>query len=136
MNNIPMPEISNLDQQRFWSKVQHGDEDECWLWKPSISKKNPYGQISIRGKEYLSHRIAYFLTTGVDPRELEICHTCDLPACCNPKHLFLGTHRDNMADMAVKGRNPSRPILTFQQVQEIRNSKDKTVRTMETFNSP
>ncbi len=89
--------------QRFWSKVDIRSEDECWLWQGCLSKAG-YGQIRFGGKLYYAHRVAYSMTYGEIPDRMEILHTCDFPRCCNPNHLQLGTHDDNMKDMAQKGR--------------------------------
>jgi len=51
----------------------------------------------------LVHRLVWMLFNG-DPGEMHVLHRCDMPACCNPEHLFLGTHLDNMRDMDEKNR--------------------------------
>lgn len=72
-------------------------------------------------------RLAYFLHHGSIPEGKEICHTCDEGRCCNVKHLFPGTHLDNMRDMIAKGRarhaagqEHERAKLTNKDVREIR----------------
>lgn len=50
-----------------------------------------------------ANRQAYRIAFG-DPGELHVLHHCDNPSCCNPSHLFLGTHQDNMKDMVAKQR--------------------------------
>lgn len=76
----------------------------CWPW---ISKNNRsgYQKTKVHGKSVYAHRLVYSLATGKDiPSGLFVCHRCDNPSCCNPSHLFLGTHADNMRDCARKVR--------------------------------
>ncbi len=104
------------DVTRFWFKVDIKGEDDCWLWKELVV--DGYGQFRMDNSNHRSNRLAYFLATGVDPKGWQVCHRCDIPLCCNPKHLFLGTGEDNQRDCAIKGRKPSR--ITPDIVREIR----------------
>ena len=88
---------------RFWSKIDCSvGPDSCWLWVASVDSRG-YGQIGVAGKLVLAHRLAYELEVG-PPGALCVLHRCDVPRCCNPKHLFLGTKKDNSDDMIAKGR--------------------------------
>jgi hypothetical protein len=107
--------------QRFWSYVNKGDEEKCWLWKGDCDSKG-YGRIGFgghSGPKISAHRLSWTIHNGVIPEELCVLHKCDTPLCVNPNHLFLGTQADNCADMARKGRQPN-PRLKEKQVLEIR----------------
>jgi len=77
----------------------------CWEWLGT--KRNGYGRFNYKGKKWSAHRLAYRIYKGEFDESLDICHTCDNPGCVNPRHLFIGTHIDNMRDMRNKGRSPN-----------------------------
>lgn len=118
-------------QAMFWAKVQR--TDSCWIWTACKNDKG-YGNLRIRGKGCLAHRVAYQFTFGDIPKGMNVLHKCDNPACVNPNHLWLGTLADNNRDMIAKGRarlgigkgnHFSKPRrgnkLTVENVREIRN---------------
>lgn len=90
--------------ERFWAKVDRRGPDDCWEWTAGCNRKG-YGKFSLDGATRQSHRISWELANGQIPEGLCVLHRCDNPPCCNPAHLFLGTHADNHADRSLKGRH-------------------------------
>ncbi len=89
--------------RRLKAKIDIKGEDECWPWTACIGTWG-YGSFWLEGKNLNSSRAAYLLMVCDVPKDKVVCHSCDNPACCNPKHLWIGTQGDNVRDCATKGR--------------------------------
>ena len=125
-------------EEVLWSKVDKRGENECWPWN-GYKNEDGYGRVQINEYSYYAHRVIYSLAfpnviEWKAPSRTEevgfLLHKCDNPCCCNPSHLFVGTHADNMADKVAKGRSPDfsggkgpRCKLTIEQAQEIREKR-------------
>lgn len=99
-----------------------GGPDACWPWTRGKNNALGYGRFRLGGKLLLAPRVAWAEENGPIPEGIFICHRCDNPSCCNPAHLFPGTHADNMADRDRKGRNGR--VLTREIATEIFKSTE------------
>jgi hypothetical protein len=121
-------------ERRFWNKVAKTTEkdDLCWLWTGKGRIGFGYGKMSIvRSVPKLAHRISWVLANGPIESDLLVLHRCDTVLCVRPSHLFLGTHRDNHADMVAKGRNKrgendANAVLTPEIVRRIRQRREES----------
>jgi hypothetical protein len=112
-----------------WKRVARGAENDCWPWLGHT--RNGYGRLDIAGKQGVgAHRAAFESAHGCQVSSGLILHKCDNRACCNPQHLYLGDHAQNMADMRSRNRghqylNASGPRckLTAEDVRQVRYLK-------------
>ena len=128
--------------EKYESKIQRITETGCWIWMGATkTHKHPYGWLSYNKKHYNAHRLFYMIHHGIEfiDSKIVICHTCDIPQCVNPEHLYAGTQKQNVKDMWAKNRQSKRLLnpprhskLTAEQAIEIKKKclsgiKDETL---------
>ena len=94
------------DEAYISARVEPDPNSGCWLWNRKLGSTG-YGN-STRGgprtPQISAHRLSWEIHRGPIPKGFHVLHKCDVKGCVNPDHLFVGRHRDNMADCALKGR--------------------------------
>lgn len=93
-------------------------DNGCWLWSLKI-RPDGYALCTYKRQSIYAHILSYKCFIGNIVDGLEVMHTCDVRHCVNPKHLKLGTHAQNMKDMALKHRG-NFVRLTDEQIKDIR----------------
>ena len=117
--------------KRFMNFVSPEPNSGCWLWTGSTTVCG-YPQISLNGTPVRAHRASFEFFKKTTIKNKIICHTCDVPSCVNPDHLFCGTHSDNSKDKVFKNRQSRgerRPLSKLKEtdVLYVRNSKESCV---------
>jgi hypothetical protein len=85
----------------------------CWVWTkysdvtrnvPATNFCGGYGALWFAGKKRKTHQVSWLIHHGAIPAGMCVLHTCDVPECVNPDHLYIGTKADNAADMLARNR--------------------------------
>ena len=104
-----MSKIKPIDDKKrdHLARKTRLDENGCLIWMGPVDQ-NGYGAMKFENGPkrvtFRAHRAAYEMAYGPIPEGMFVCHSCDVPLCCNHEHLFLGDARANNDDMAQKGR--------------------------------
>lgn len=115
---VPIVDIESINFEvehrklRFLSKIRKNSETGCWIWTAGRRKNDwgdTYGQFywgKINGVEtqFAAHRAAWEILCGPIPEGKMILHKCNTMLCCNPAHLAVGDHEENMKDRDAAGR--------------------------------
>jgi len=142
MYHKPLPRLTKRQLGRFGKQFTTGLSWGCWLWTGPCDEHGR-ARFKCNGFKFIAARVAYFVSTGRDPRHRKVLHSCDNAKCVRPSHLWLGSQADNIADMNQKGRHgrtgargqlQPNAKLTPRQVRIIRKSRLPNVALANRFN--
>lgn len=111
-----------IDSKIFYNFISKVNKtDTCWVWNASRMSSG-YGQFWVNRNKIGAHQFSFIYYNERDLKSGDVVmHICDNKLCVNPKHLKIGTQKDNIHDMLSKGRQ--RKIKTYSSGENHVNSK-------------
>ncbi len=133
---------SNLCNIKINIKI---DENDCWIWQKTKDISG-YGEVMDYDTHKCKkvHRFTYELFIGTIPEGKFVLHKCDIRACCNPDHLWIGNQSDNIKDATQKNRMKNQfqsherhwnHKLTLEEVKEIKEMKKMGIASKDIANN-
>lgn len=118
----PFTNTPEFVYEREFSEMRIDTERGCWLADDGGRR---YRRVNVNGKETGLHRLVAHLFHGLDlddPQQFA-CHSCDVPQCFNPEHVYAGNVITNNRDTARRSRlnTCSRRRFSTEQVRDIRS---------------
>lgn len=91
---------------RLLAMLDMDGDSGCWEWRGH--RQNGYGHMRVFGKRSFAHRVMLEIKLERPLLPGEVCrHVCDNPSCCNPDHLEVGSHSQNMRDATERRKFPT-----------------------------
>jgi HNH endonuclease len=132
---------SELARFNSFLDKNNAEHPGCWIWTGAKAKGGGkrkwhtdgypiFQATTLQPKTRRAHRLAYQIWNGKIPPLLQVNHTCNVPLCCNPDHLVIGTAAENSAYMvqcgrAATGLRHGLAKLSPEQILEIRRLCDE-----------
>ena len=116
---LPRKRNTAIDVFRHINMMK-GDHNVCWEWTGRVNKGDGRPYFRYDGKRMASYVCVYELHSGKELEKSQVVrHSCDNPVCCNPFHLSIGSHQENMNDMVERERH-GLPKIAVKAIKKLR----------------
>ncbi len=104
---IRPPKYGNTRLGYLIAAIAAHDSNKCLLW-PFAVDRDGYGKLTVyeNGRKITvkAHRVAFKMVHGKWPVPIAL-HSCDNPACFNPRHISEGDNALNQQQKVMRGRS-------------------------------